>query len=312
MHISVVVCTRDRPDTLGPTLDTLMAQSHPEFDVVVVDQSRSGETRELVERMAAADGRLRYLRLDEAGLSRAYNAGIRATTGTILAFTDDDCTAPAGWLEAVETAFAKHPRVELLYGQVLVAPELEARENKDGFTPALPIPERRVLARGQGFQVFGMGANFAALRGLFDRVGPFDEVLGGGGPLASAQDFDFVYRVFRAGGSTLLEPDVVVYHHGFRSHDEWPATVRSYGIGVGGFYLKHIRAGDLYAARLLVAHLAVWTARALKRFAGRGRSRADWAYVGNLFAGMRRSFRFDVDRRRRLYEPRLPAAKEAR
>ncbi len=307
--ISVVVCTRDRPDTLGPALDSLAAQSLRSHEVVVVDQSRSGATRELVERLSATDGRFRYVRLDQAGLSRAYNAGIRATSAPIIAFTDDDCTAPANWLESIVTALGSHPSVDLLYGQVLVAPELVARENRDGFTPALPIPVRRVLSRGRRFEVFGMGANFAARRALFVRVGPFDEVLGGGGPLESSQDFDFAYRVFRAGRATLLEPDVAVHHYGFRTHADWPAVVRSYGVGVGGFYLKHVRLGDLYAARLLAAHLALWSARSLRRWLRR-RSRAEWSYVGNLLAGMRRSFQFDVDRRRRLYEPRLPAAKE--
>jgi len=307
--ISVVVCTRDRPETLGPTLDSLAAQRARDFEVVVVDQSRSDTTRALVEARSRADARFRHLRLPEPGLSRAYNAGIRATSAPFLAFTDDDCTAPVDWLDAIRTAFERHADVDLLYGQVLIAPELETRENRDGFTPTLPIPARRVLSRKHGFEVFGMGADFAARRTLFRRVGLFDEVLGGGGPLESSQDFDFAYRVFRAGGATLLEPDVVVHHYGFRSHADWPATIRSYGIGVGGFYLKHIRAGDVYAARLLLAHLGLWSARSLRRWL-RARSRAEWTYVCNLIAGMRRSFRFDVDRQRRLYEPRRPAAQE--
>jgi hypothetical protein len=119
-----------------------------------------------------------------------------------------------------------------------------------------------------------------------------------------------MYRLFRAGGATLLEPDVVVHHHGFRSHEEWPATLRSYGIGVGGFYLKHVRSGDLYAARLMLAHLAFWSGRSLSRWVRMGRTRAEWTYVRNLLAGMRRSFEFDVDRRRRLYARRLPTARE--
>jgi GT2 family glycosyltransferase len=292
--ISVVVCTRDRPDSLAPALDSLGAQDHPRFEVLVVDQSREAATRTLVEARAREDRRFRYVRLDEAGLSRAYNGGIRAAWSDLLAFTDDDCTAPSDWLTAIARAFERHPGVDLLYGQVLVPPSLADAESASGFTPALPIPERRVLSRDTGFQVFGMGANFAARRRVFERVGLFDEILGGGGPLESSQDFDFVYRVYRAGGATLLEPDVYVYHHGFRSHAEWPATLRSYGIGVGGFYLKHVRAGDLYAVRLLLAHLAAWSARTLRR-------RAHWTYVRSVFEGMRRSFRFRVDRRRRLY-----------
>lgn len=292
--ISVVVCTRDRPDSLAATLDSLAAQDYPRFEVLVVDQSREAATRAMVEARAGDDRRFRYVRLDEAGLSRAYNAGVRSAWSDVLAFTDDDCTAPADWLAAIALAFERHPEADLLYGQVLVPPQLRDAENASGFTPALPIPERRVLSRDTGFQVFGMGANFAARRRVFERVGLFDEVLGGGGPLESSQDFDFVYRVYRAGGETLLEPDVLVHHHGFRSHAEWPATLRSYGVGVGGFYLKHVRAGDLYAVRLLLAHLVAWSARTLRR-------RTDWTYVRSVFRGMRRSFRFRVDRRRRLY-----------
>ena len=292
--ISVLVCPRDRSRRIGPTLDSLAAQDYPRWEALVVDQSREPATRAMVEARAREDRRFRYVRLDEAGLSRAYNAGVREAWSDLLAFTDDDCTAPAGWLAAIARAFDRHPDVDLLYGQVLVPPSLAEAENAAGFTPALPIPERRILGRGRGFQVFGMGADFAARRRVFERVGLFDEILGGGGPLESSQDFDFVYRVYRAGGATLLEPEVLVYHHGFRSHAEWPATLRSYGIGVGGFYLKHVRAGDLYAVRLLLSHLAVWIGRSLWR-------RADWTYVRGVFRGMRRSLEFRVDRRRRLY-----------
>src|SRR2546423_8783649 len=98
--VTVIVCTRDRPDSLGPTLDSLARQSLRSFEVIVVDQSRSGATREIVEERGRSDGRFHYLRLTEPGLSRAYNAGIRAAIADTLAFTDDDCTAPEDWLPA--------------------------------------------------------------------------------------------------------------------------------------------------------------------------------------------------------------------
>ena len=300
-RISVVICTRDRADTIGAALDSVVAQDYPEFDVLVIDQSRGDETERIVEQTRAGFPRLRCVRLTTPGLSRAYNTGVREATADLLAFTDDDVVAPATWLRSIATAFAAHPRVGLLYGQVLIAPELEERENRDGVTPALAVPERRILDREHGFRVFGMGANFAARRSLFDRVGGFDEVLGGGGPLQSSQDFDFVYRVFKGGESTLLEPDVIVYHHGFRSHAEWPATVRSYGIGVGGFCLKHVRLGDAYAAWLLVKFLAAAAARFAKRVLLRRPAGNQWAYLSNIVAGMRRSFRFQIDRPHRLY-----------
>jgi GT2 family glycosyltransferase len=303
-HISVVVCTRDRPESIAATLESIAAQDYPCFELLVVDQSRGGETRRLVEAACRRTPTIRYLHLDTPGLSRAYNAGVRETTSELLAFTDDDVVAPGDWLRSIARAFAGHPRVGLLYGQVLVPPELAGRENRDGVTPGLPIPERRVLDRRHGFRIFGMGANFAARRRLFERVGGFDEVLGGGGPLQSSQDFDFMYRVFRSGESTLLEPDVVVLHYGFRSHVEWPATIRSYGIGIGGFCLKHVRMGDLYAAWMLGGFLAVASVRLARRLLTLRPAGEQWAFLSNIVAGMGRSLRFPVDRRLRLYRAR--------
>jgi GT2 family glycosyltransferase len=300
--ISVLICTRDRHESLRQTLESVLAQNYEDYEVLVVDQSTGAETRQLVETMGAVSGRLRYLRLDRPGLSRAYNAGIEEARCGLLAFTDDDVTVPSDWLRGIDTAFARYPAASLLYGQVLLPPELAARENREGVTPTLPIPERRLIDAEHGFRLFGMGANFAARRTLFQRIGGFDEVLGGGGPLQSSQDFDLVFRAFRGGASTLLEPTVVAYHYGFRSlSGEWPATVRSYGIGVGGFFVKHVRAGDAYAAWLLLRTLVGTAARTAKRFLMRRQPGLSWTFLTNILAGMYRSFEFPVDRRLRLY-----------
>lgn len=301
---SVVMCTRDRPDTIARAVESVASQPCESFELLVVDQSRSDETRRIVEALQQQYPNIRYIHLDQAGLSRAYNAGIRHTSGSVLAFTDDDCVVPATWLPTIVRCFAQQPDVALLYGQVLLPQEMVARENVAGITPALPIPQRRHLNRRNGFQVFGMGANFAVRRSMWAQIGGFDEILGGGGPLKSSQDYDFAYRVYLAGGTILLEPDVIVYHYGFRSHAQWPATLEAYGIGDGAFYFKHVRAGDLFAARLLLGVLCLNTAREFKHFIERGPSGARWEYVRNIVVGMYQSLRFGVNRQQRLYSTR--------
>jgi GT2 family glycosyltransferase len=303
--IAVVVCTRDRPQTLRRTLDSLAGQDGcPDFEVLVVDQSRDDGTERELARRRRADPRFRHLRPGRPGLSHAYNAATAATGAALLAFTDDDCVADPGWLRAVRAGLAGHPQAGLLYGQVLIPPELCSAENVAGITPGLPIPERRLLDRRHGFRVTGMGANFAARRELLEALGGFDEVLGGGGPLESAQDFDLAYRTFRARWSILLEPEAIVYHYGFRSHREWPATVRSYGIGVGGFYAKHLRAGDVRAASLLLQQAAAQAGRGLVHSLRRNRNGLEWTFLAGVARGMGRSLHFPLDRGRRLY--RLP------
>ena len=302
--VSVVICTRDRPDTIVRAVESVARQTYDSFDMLIVDQSRTDETRRLIEDLMAYNTHLRYLHLDQAGLSRAYNAGIRHTTGELLAFTDDDCVTPEGWLDTLARRFAEQPDVALLYGQVLLPPELASTGTLGGNIPTLLIPQRQRLSLREGFKVFGMGANFAARRSMCERIGGFDEILGGGGPLKSSQDYDFSFRMYRAGGTILLEPDVAVYHYGFRSNAEWPATLKAYGIGDGAFYFKHVRAGDLFAAGLLARVLFVGVARELVHTVTRGPHGASWTYVRNVVRGMFDSLKFGVDRHQRRYYPR--------
>jgi GT2 family glycosyltransferase len=283
---------------------SVLRQDYPVFEILLLDQSRDNQTEAFIRPLAERDPRIRYVRLQERGLSRAYNRGAARARHELLAFTDDDCVAPPGWLAAVARAFGEHEDVGLVYGQVLGPLEPQDR-GEQGVIPTLPVERLERLSRRDGFRVFGMGANCAARRSLLLRLGGFDEVLGGGGPLQSAQDFDFAYRVYRDGGVILLDPRVVVHHYGFRSDADWPATVGSYGVGVGGFYFKHVRAGDAYAAAMLARLITLGTARLIKRLVLAQPSRHYRTYLGHLAVGMWRSRAFGVDRRRRLY--RLPA-----
>ena len=127
----------------------------------------------------------------------------------------------------------------------------------EALTPLLRIDKPERLDRANGFRVFGMGANFAARRSLFERAGTFDEVLGGGGPLKSSQDFDLAYRAYRRDAPILLRPEVIVRHDGRREREDWPALLRAYGFGDGAFYSKHVRCGDPYAAWLAAKKFGV-------------------------------------------------------
>ncbi len=292
---------------VGSAVESVLAQDYGSFEVLVVDQSRNQATEHIVRRLASRQPGLRYIWLSERGLSKAYNRAIQEAAYGVLAFTDDDCVAPRDWLRQIASAFAADPKAGLVYGQVLEPSGADPRL----LIPTLPIQRKERLSRKDGFRVFGMGANFAARRSLLVSLGGFDEVLGGGGPLQSAQDFDIAYRLFRAGGAILLEPSIVVRHYGSRTPAEWPDTVRSYGVGVGGFYLKHVRSGDAYAAYLLARVVAKQLARVIKRLL-RGQPSADHRnFLANLFRGMRRSFGFDVDRRLRLYQLPAPEASGA-
>jgi glycosyltransferase involved in cell wall biosynthesis len=290
------MCTRNRPDFIGRAVGSVLANDHPDFDLLVVDQSTDDATeRALAE--YASDARLRYLHVKRAGLSAAYNLGIRSTDGPLIAFTDDDCVAPKGWLRAIESAFERHHDVDLLYGQTLPAPDMAS---EPGVIPGLEFTVEEKLGQGYRFRVFGMGADFAMRRRLFHQVGGFDEALGGGGPLRSSQDFDFQYRAYKAGALTLLCPDVWVDHYGIRVGKAWTDTMAAYGAGDGAFYLKHVRCGDLLAMKLVATIVARNVVRQLLNPIRKRPS--SWIYLRAYFEGMRNSLRFKIDKDKRLYK----------
>lgn len=295
MKLSAVICTRNRPDCIGRAVASVLANDHPDFELIVVDQSDSDATWRALDAIAAHP-KLIYIHTKRVGLSAAYNVAIARSSGEVLAFTDDDCVAPPDWLRQIEHVFGLHADVDLLYGQVLLPDELRG---VPGVVPTLSITTRHRISRQNGFVIYGMGANFAARRRLFDIVGGFDEILGGGGPLRSSQDFDFQYRVYRAGLVTLLEPTVRIDHYGLRTFEDWPKTMAAYGVGNGGFYMKHLRCGDPFAAWLLVRDIGWHLPRLLiKPLLRRPHVKT---YLPALLRGLRESFKFAVDRDRRLY-----------
>lgn len=299
-QVSAVICTRNRGDKIATAVRSVLASDHPSFDLTIIDQSTDDVTRDAVAEISAEDPKLRYVHSTEPGLSRAYNNGVRRTSGEILVFTDDDCLVEPDWMSNIVKAFEVEPDGDLLYGVVVAAGSTD--EDKM-LTPALHLEEPERLAKGEGFKVWGMGANFAARRRLFERAGYFDEMLGGGGPLWSSQDYDLEYRAYQAGCVILLRPEVYIRHDGRREDEDWPKLLLAYGSGDGAFYMKHVRCRDPLAAWLLAKQFGVHATKLVVKSLLRRGGRDRW-YLQGILRGSRASFKYGVDRQTRLYVER--------
>jgi GT2 family glycosyltransferase len=291
--VSVIVCTRNRAESLRLSLESIVAERPNQ--IVVVDQSTDDASKAVVGTFDDSANVL-YMHTEKAGLSRAYNLGIAAANTELLAFTDDDCTVPAGWLAAIAGAFEENPAAAMMYGQVKAG---EMVLGPGDYIPVLPFAEIRRYSPGDRFEVFGMGANFAARRSDLVAVGGFDEALGGGGMFRSSQDSDMQLRLWRSGRTVLAHPGFSVAHFGARTPAQWQGTARAYGFGDGAFLIKHLRLRDKTAARLLASkalrEAIVPIARVLKR-----RSYSP-EYALGLCQGVRAGLRHPVDQRSRKY-----------
>jgi glycosyltransferase involved in cell wall biosynthesis len=158
---SVIVPTRDRADVLGRALRSVLAQTFPDFEVVVVDDGSGDGTREVVD--ALGDPRVRYVYRDHAGVSAARNVGAAQATGRYLTFLDSDDEALPGWLEALAEGLA-HPRV----GIVCCGAQVSARGDDDRVR--LPASMGPAFRHQEGLFLAG---TFALRREIFEGVGGY-------------------------------------------------------------------------------------------------------------------------------------------
>lgn len=237
--ISVVISTRNRAERLPELFPYLAALRHPSWELIFVDNNSTDQTWDVIgEFIAAAAIDARRLREPGRGASIARNAGVRASSGAIVAFTDDDCYPAPDWLIRLEAAF-EDPHVGFVGGRVLLHDPSD-----EPITIQLRDREKRFRRRGYISPGEIHGANMAFRRDVLIASGGFDTKLGAGQPLV-AEDIDLLNRVAAAGWDGLYAPDVVVSHHHRRKSADAGKLRVDYAKGRGALLVKVLRAGSM-------------------------------------------------------------------
>ncbi len=151
---SVVVPTYGRHATLSRLVQRLADQSCRDFEVIVVDQTpQPWPDRDRIEGLD-----LHYVHTDVRGAVTARNTGASIASGSVIAFTDDDCEPSRDWLEAARQAF-EQSEIAGLEGLIL--------------SDRLDDPDWRPVTNS-GFEGTFMTANLFIRTAVFHAVGGFD------------------------------------------------------------------------------------------------------------------------------------------
>ena len=197
-RVAVVVPTRDRETRLAFGLEALAGQTvgTGAFEVVLV---RDGDLRG--PRTPPPVGlRTRTVTMPaRATPAEKRNAGWRATSAPLVAFTDDDCRPDRGWLEGLLSAWEQAGRGEPVVIQGAVQPDPDERHLLTGLARSLTV-----VAADGWFQT----ANLALPRPLLERLGGFDE----GFSRPAGEDTDLGLRAVAAGAEVSFAEDAVVWH----------------------------------------------------------------------------------------------------
>ncbi len=268
--VTVVVCTRDRPDGVRRCVEALQRLRYDKLEILIVDNAPSdGRCESMVATLRGADDRIRYVREPRPGLSCARNRGVAEAAGEIVAFTDDDVRVDELWLDAVVRGFERDPSVACVTGLVASASlEHPAEQFFDGRVfwssnceHALHVLEpagERSRLHPWAAGGFGTGANVAFRLSVLRSLGGFDECLGAGSPTQGGEDLDIFVRVLRAGYALSYEPDALVWHDHRVSEASLRAQMHGYGRGLSAYLTKYLispRTGPEVRRRLVVGLL---------------------------------------------------------
>ncbi|MCZ2822752.1 glycosyltransferase [Modestobacter sp. VKM Ac-2977] len=241
--VSIVVCSRDRPDQLAQSLAAIGQVRLPGDQLIVVDSASGTPDTQRVAHEGGADV---VVRCELKGLSRARNAGLRASTADVVVFTDDDCRPETGWIEGLLEGLSADDAV-VATGAVVPLGEgfLSGMTHATGERQTHPIATNPL----------GHGANMAMRRQALEDIGGFDEQLGAGAPLRAADDWDVFLRLLRTGGALVYVPGAVVRHEQWRATSQALRVRLGYSMGAGALAVKCWRLGgaaDQRQARLLL------------------------------------------------------------
>jgi glycosyltransferase involved in cell wall biosynthesis len=121
IDVSVVVPTYNRRNAVARTITSLLQQRADtvRYEVIVVDNNSTDDTRTVVEAFMPGAPHLRYLLESRRGVSNARNSGATFARAPIVAFIDDDVEADPDWLVTIVRTLHAHPDVDCLGGEIV-------------------------------------------------------------------------------------------------------------------------------------------------------------------------------------------------
>jgi hypothetical protein len=190
----VVIPTHQRRELLRRAIASVLAQTNPDFELIVIDDGSTDGTKEMITALEDHDPRLRYSWQPNAGVAAARNTALRLARGGIVAFLDSDNRWLPNHLAVLAEVFAQRPEAVV----VSTCPDLILRGRQPAERAALVDYRQGTLSAARAV---GLISCIGVRRAALEAAGNFDE------RLEALEDSDLIRRL------ALLGPFGRVRHH---------------------------------------------------------------------------------------------------
>jgi O-antigen biosynthesis protein len=223
-RVSVIVCSYNGGATLDECLRSLATLDYPDYELIVVDDGSSDDTREILARFP----QVRAIHERHRGLSVARNVGLECATGEVIAYTDSDCIVEPDWLTHLVHQLTMSGAAAV--GGPNLTPE-------DGWLAACiaaaPGQPTHVLVSDQVAEHIP-GCNMAFRRDALESINGFDPQF-----LKAGDDVDICWRLQHEGFLITFAPGAFVWHHRRPSPRSYLRQQAGYGAAEAMLHFKH-------------------------------------------------------------------------
>lgn len=250
-RVSVVIPTHNRATAVVYAIESVLAQTFTDLEVIVVDDGSTDGTAALLAERYGGDSRVRVLEREQGGVSAARNLGLDQATGSLIAFLDSDDRWQPWKLDLQIECLAALPEVGMIWTEMRAVDrsgqEIRGSSLRDILSfhfgldelfsqhlavSSLPGQDRGADARDgtlhvgdiYGRMILGnmvLPSSVVMRRSCLERVGRFDETLE-----VSGEDFDFFLRTARDGPVAFLDLPTVLYQVGSEDQLTHPSLGR--------------------------------------------------------------------------------------
>jgi len=264
--VTVVIPTFNRCNDLARCLVSLTQQTYHNFEILVVDNGSTDNTRNLLRKYP-----VRVIEDLTRNLTHVFNTGWRNSFGQIVAWINDDAEASPSWVQNIIHELEDHPNASAVGGPTLAMHkqaihELHEISRRSRFLTPIGRVYETVIAENGLFEIgrlFRSGAysiggslplstelrepitvdlltitNMAIRKDILRNLGGFDESF-----LFNHADGDLFVRMRKSGYVLLFSPKVVVFHH--VNPTGAVRNARNLGRDQAYFYLKDINHGNV-------------------------------------------------------------------
>lgn len=233
--VSVVIPTWNRADLLARTIDKIEHQtlSRDQYEVIVIDNDSTDHTQSVLDQKSRTFSRLKTFSQRKRGAAATRNVGIRAATGDIVLFIDDDIQAEPNLVEAHWQYHRKHRSSSIIGG--LITPWNDCRDAFLRYLRDRGIFNPYSIARGpMDFSYYHTG-NVSTARTVLQKLDGFNEQFA----MYGMEDIELGYRLERHGSRMVHGPDAKAVHEYFPTYRQFIQRCEQAGYSLGKLIELH-------------------------------------------------------------------------